>query len=91
MVISLLQEFIFGMLPCLLDNWVVVWELDALNINVLRFIDVRSILEDLPGVNWDCSPSIDGDVVGAHVENSVRIDKTQREKIDSEIEDTKTK
>lgn len=67
MVISLLQQLIFGMLLCLLDDWVIIRELNALNVNVLGLIDIRPIAKDLSGIDWDSSPSICSNVAGTHI------------------------
>lgn len=66
MMISLFQKMDFGILLSFTDDRIIRWKLDAIDIDVVGFIGVRSILKDFTRVDRDSRPSILGEFLGAH-------------------------
>jgi hypothetical protein len=66
-IVGLLQQIVFGMLLSL-DNKIFSWELNALDIHILRLVDVRPVLEDLASIDRNSCPSVLCNFVVVHVE-----------------------
>lgn len=67
MVVSLLQQIIFSMLLGL-GNKIFSWKVNALDIHILRPVDIWPVLEDLASIDRNSCPSILCYFVVAHVE-----------------------
>lgn len=67
MVVSLLQQIIFGMLLSL-GNKTFNWKLNALDIHILGLVAIRPALEDFASIDRNSCPSILCYFVVAHVE-----------------------
>lgn len=67
MVVCLLLQIVFSVLVSLFDDGI-GWELNGLDVEVLRLIDVWTILEDFTSINGDSRPTVFRDFVVAHDE-----------------------
>ena len=66
-IVRLLLQIVFGVLLSLFDDGI-GWELDGLDVKVLRLIDVWAVIEDFASIDGNSGPTVFSDLVVAHDE-----------------------